>query len=94
MFLEVRILEDNKDLENTLQQIAMPLVTHGTLKIGEFGKPDSTGERRIRSNNLENVFVLNPNVWGVFFLRPLVPDDSASQIRQIQKISSAYWRVS
>ncbi len=66
MFLEVRILEDNKDLENTLQQIAMPLVTHGTLKIGEFGKPDSTGERRIRSNNLENVFVLNPNVWGFF----------------------------
>uniref|UniRef100_A0A8C2BCA5 Dipeptidyl-peptidase 4 n=1 Tax=Cyprinus carpio TaxID=7962 RepID=A0A8C2BCA5_CYPCA len=35
-FLEVRVLEDNKDLENTLQNIAMPSVTHGTLKIGEF----------------------------------------------------------
>uniref|UniRef100_A0A673HXW3 Dipeptidyl peptidase 4-like n=1 Tax=Sinocyclocheilus rhinocerous TaxID=307959 RepID=A0A673HXW3_9TELE len=33
---EVRVLEDNKDLENTLQDIAMPSVTHGTLKIGEF----------------------------------------------------------
>uniref|UniRef100_A0A8C2BFT8 Dipeptidyl-peptidase 4 n=1 Tax=Cyprinus carpio TaxID=7962 RepID=A0A8C2BFT8_CYPCA len=33
---EVRVLEDNKDLENTLQNIAMPSVTHGTLKIGEF----------------------------------------------------------
>uniref|UniRef100_A0A8C1F2F5 Dipeptidyl-peptidase 4 n=1 Tax=Cyprinus carpio carpio TaxID=630221 RepID=A0A8C1F2F5_CYPCA len=30
------VLEDNKDLENTLQNIAMPSVTHGTLKIGEF----------------------------------------------------------
>uniref|UniRef100_A0A8C1GVR5 Dipeptidyl-peptidase 4 n=1 Tax=Cyprinus carpio TaxID=7962 RepID=A0A8C1GVR5_CYPCA len=37
-FLEVRVLEDNKDLENTLQDIAMPSVMHGTLKIGEFGK--------------------------------------------------------
>lgn len=63
----MRILEDNKDLENTLQDIAMPSVTHGTLKIGEFGKADSAGEQRIRSNNLENVFVLNPNlVWGFF----------------------------
>uniref|UniRef100_A0A9J7XD50 Dipeptidyl-peptidase 4 n=1 Tax=Cyprinus carpio carpio TaxID=630221 RepID=A0A9J7XD50_CYPCA len=35
---EVRVLEDNKDLENTLQDIAMPSVMHGTLKIGEFGK--------------------------------------------------------
>uniref|UniRef100_A0A8C2F5R4 Dipeptidyl-peptidase 4 n=1 Tax=Cyprinus carpio TaxID=7962 RepID=A0A8C2F5R4_CYPCA len=33
---KVRVLEDNKDLENTLQNIAMPSVTHGTLKIGEF----------------------------------------------------------
>ncbi|KAK7126649.1 hypothetical protein R3I94_017982 [Phoxinus phoxinus] len=33
---EVRVLEDNEDLENTLQSIAMPSVTHGTLKIGEF----------------------------------------------------------
>ncbi|KTG05367.1 hypothetical protein cypCar_00010574 [Cyprinus carpio] len=33
---EVRVLEDNKDLENTLQDIAMPSVMHGTLKIGEF----------------------------------------------------------
>uniref|UniRef100_A0A672NYA8 Dipeptidyl peptidase 4-like n=1 Tax=Sinocyclocheilus grahami TaxID=75366 RepID=A0A672NYA8_SINGR len=33
---EVRVLEDNKDLENTLQDISMPSVTHGTLKIGEF----------------------------------------------------------
>uniref|UniRef100_A0A8C1Q7H8 Dipeptidyl-peptidase 4 n=1 Tax=Cyprinus carpio TaxID=7962 RepID=A0A8C1Q7H8_CYPCA len=32
----LRVLEDNKDLENTLQNIAMPSVTHGTLKIGEF----------------------------------------------------------
>uniref|UniRef100_A0A671T5T1 Dipeptidyl peptidase 4-like n=1 Tax=Sinocyclocheilus anshuiensis TaxID=1608454 RepID=A0A671T5T1_9TELE len=30
------ILEDNKDLENALQNIAMPSVTHGTLKIGDF----------------------------------------------------------
>uniref|UniRef100_A0A672NTX9 Dipeptidyl peptidase 4-like n=1 Tax=Sinocyclocheilus grahami TaxID=75366 RepID=A0A672NTX9_SINGR len=30
------VLEDNKDLENTLQDISMPSVTHGTLKIGEF----------------------------------------------------------
>uniref|UniRef100_A0A8C2F0I0 Dipeptidyl-peptidase 4 n=1 Tax=Cyprinus carpio TaxID=7962 RepID=A0A8C2F0I0_CYPCA len=34
--LYIQILEDNKDLENTLQNIAMPSVTHGTLKIGEF----------------------------------------------------------
>ncbi|RXN30500.1 dipeptidyl peptidase 4-like protein [Labeo rohita] len=33
---EVRVLEDNKDLENNLQGIAMPSVTHGKLKIGEF----------------------------------------------------------
>ncbi|KAL1251549.1 hypothetical protein QQF64_019345 [Cirrhinus molitorella] len=33
---EVRVLEDNRDLENNLQSIAMPSVTHGTLKIGEF----------------------------------------------------------
>lgn len=63
----MRVLEDNKDLENTLQDIAMPSVMHGTLKIGEFGKADSAGEQRIRSNNLENMFVLNPNlVWGFF----------------------------
>uniref|UniRef100_A0A8C2CU97 Dipeptidyl-peptidase 4 n=1 Tax=Cyprinus carpio TaxID=7962 RepID=A0A8C2CU97_CYPCA len=31
-----KVLEDNKDLENTLQDIAMPSVMHGTLKIGEF----------------------------------------------------------
>uniref|UniRef100_A0A671T8L1 Dipeptidyl peptidase 4-like n=1 Tax=Sinocyclocheilus anshuiensis TaxID=1608454 RepID=A0A671T8L1_9TELE len=30
------VLEDNKDLENALQNIAMPSVTHGTLKIGDF----------------------------------------------------------
>ncbi len=62
----MRILEGNKDLEKTLLEIAMPSVTHGTLKIGEFGKADSAGERRIRSNNLEDVFVLNPNVVCVF----------------------------
>ncbi|XP_055072876.2 dipeptidyl peptidase 4 [Misgurnus anguillicaudatus] len=33
---EVRVLEDNKDLEGILQEIAMPLVTHNTLKIGDF----------------------------------------------------------
>ncbi|KAI7791225.1 dipeptidyl-peptidase 4 [Triplophysa rosa] len=33
---EVRVLEDNKELEGILQDIAMPSVTHGTLKIGDF----------------------------------------------------------
>ncbi|MCJ8747610.1 hypothetical protein PDJAM_G00155370 [Pangasius djambal] len=33
---EIRVLEDNKLLESILQNIAMPSVTHGTLKIGEF----------------------------------------------------------
>ncbi|XP_076841150.1 dipeptidyl peptidase 4 [Brachyhypopomus gauderio] len=33
---EVRVLEENKDLESILQGVALPSVTHGTLKIGEF----------------------------------------------------------
>ncbi|KAK2819506.1 hypothetical protein Q7C36_021152 [Tachysurus vachellii] len=33
---EIRVLEDNKLLESILQNIAMPSVTHGTLKIGGF----------------------------------------------------------
>ncbi|XP_062845354.1 dipeptidyl peptidase 4 [Trichomycterus rosablanca] len=33
---EVRVLEDNKNLGLILQDIAMPVVTHGKLKIGEF----------------------------------------------------------
>ncbi|KAA0712052.1 Dipeptidyl peptidase 4 [Triplophysa tibetana] len=33
---EVRVLEDNKELEGVLRDIAMPSVTHGTLKIGDF----------------------------------------------------------
>ncbi|XP_026879209.2 dipeptidyl peptidase 4 isoform X2 [Electrophorus electricus] len=33
---EVRVLEDNTNLDSILQGIAMPTVTHGTLKIGEF----------------------------------------------------------
>ncbi|XP_051550575.1 dipeptidyl peptidase 4 [Myxocyprinus asiaticus] len=33
---EVRVLEENKDLEGVLKEIAMPSVTHGKLKIGEF----------------------------------------------------------
>uniref|UniRef100_A0A4W4FP84 Uncharacterized protein n=1 Tax=Electrophorus electricus TaxID=8005 RepID=A0A4W4FP84_ELEEL len=35
-FPEVRVLEDNTNLDSILQGIAMPTVTHGTLKIGEF----------------------------------------------------------
>lgn len=58
----MRVLEDNSDLEKTLQNIAMPSVTHGKLKIGEFGKAESAGDWRTRSNNLENMFVLNPNL--------------------------------
>lgn len=53
----MRVLEDNKDLENNLQGIAMPSVTHGKLKIGEFGKAASAGELRSVSNNLESLFV-------------------------------------
>ncbi|XP_036416128.1 dipeptidyl peptidase 4 [Colossoma macropomum] len=33
---EIRVLEDNKNLDSILQDIAMPTVTHGTMKIGEF----------------------------------------------------------
>ncbi|GAA6085940.1 dipeptidyl peptidase 4, partial [Tachysurus ichikawai] len=33
---EIRVLEDNKLLESILQNIAMPSVTHGTLKISGF----------------------------------------------------------
>ncbi|TRZ00995.1 hypothetical protein DNTS_033379 [Danionella cerebrum] len=33
---EVRVLEDNKDLENNLQNISMPSNRYGQLKIGEF----------------------------------------------------------
>ncbi|XP_066512016.1 dipeptidyl peptidase 4-like [Hoplias malabaricus] len=33
---EIKVLEDNKNLESILQDFAMPSITHGTLKIGEF----------------------------------------------------------
>ncbi|KAL7831512.1 hypothetical protein SRHO_G00310150 [Serrasalmus rhombeus] len=33
---EIRVLEDNKNLDSILQDIAMPTVTHGTVRIGEF----------------------------------------------------------
>uniref|UniRef100_A0AAR2JXK4 Dipeptidyl-peptidase 4 n=1 Tax=Pygocentrus nattereri TaxID=42514 RepID=A0AAR2JXK4_PYGNA len=33
---EIRVLEDNKNLDSVLQDIAMPTVTHGTMRIGEF----------------------------------------------------------
>uniref|UniRef100_A0AAR2KVX2 Dipeptidyl-peptidase 4 n=1 Tax=Pygocentrus nattereri TaxID=42514 RepID=A0AAR2KVX2_PYGNA len=35
-FSEIRVLEDNKNLDSVLQDIAMPTVTHGTMRIGEF----------------------------------------------------------
>uniref|UniRef100_W5L275 Dipeptidyl-peptidase 4 n=1 Tax=Astyanax mexicanus TaxID=7994 RepID=W5L275_ASTMX len=33
---EIRVLEDNKNLDSILKDIGMPTVTHGTMKIGEF----------------------------------------------------------
>lgn len=96
LFLEIRVLEDNKELEGVLQDIAMPSVTHGTLKIGDFGKTVSYSTLPDYMTNINNVFSVlskaNPILIRLFILsyRPLVPDDVAPQVRQIQKISSAY----
>lgn len=44
-FSEIRVLEDNKILESILQNIAMPSVFHGSLKISGFGQvtPEDPG---------------------------------------------------
>lgn len=37
-FVELRVLEDNKDLENILSEFQMPTMKYGTLKIAGFGE--------------------------------------------------------
>lgn len=38
VFLELAVLEDNKELGDTLSQFQMPTVQYGTLKIAGFGE--------------------------------------------------------
>lgn len=38
LFLELAVLEDNKDLENILSEFQMPKMQYGTLRIAGFGK--------------------------------------------------------
>lgn len=37
-FLELAVLEDNKELKDTLAEFQMPTVQYGTLNIAGFGK--------------------------------------------------------
>lgn len=37
-FLELAVLEDNKELKDTLAEFQMPTMQYGTLKIAGFGK--------------------------------------------------------
>lgn len=38
VFLELAVLEDNKELRDTLSEFQMPTVQYGTLKIAGFGE--------------------------------------------------------
>lgn len=87
-FPEIRVLEDNTILDSILRNIAMPSVMHGTLPISGFGEVTP-----------EDPFDYSVSVhfwpWNqtVLLPRPTLPDDSASWLPQVQKVSSADRRV-
>lgn len=82
-FLELAVLEDNKQLKDTLAEFQMPTMQYGTLKIAGFGK---THKKCCENDHTLNLLLFVP--------RSLVPNDVAAKLQEVEKIPPAGGRVS
>lgn len=66
-FLELAVLEDNKELKETLAEFQMPTMQYGTLKIAGFGK---THKNAVKMTTHLLSFYLSPDLWYQMMLPP------------------------